>query len=104
MDAAQRGGDWKRLPAFPALLALFSQHRTSCTRTAIFADSDPCPVCPVLAQALANWIVPGIVLYLLDRSFRAWQTATNILRLAPTHVTVRGGTITLTIGWPEVRG
>ena len=62
------------------------------------------PLCPCPAQALANWIVPGMVLYLLDRSFRAWQTATNIVRLAPSHVTVRGGTITLTLGWPEVKG
>jgi len=50
-------------------------------------------------KALVNWILPGIVLYLLDRAFRYWQAATNYTYLPRQDIKISGNIITLTLRW-----
>lgn len=52
-------------------------------------------------KALANWIVPGLVLYAVDRAFRMWQTACNVVKLSAEDVLVNGAIITLRLRWPK---
>lgn len=52
-------------------------------------------------KAFMNFIAPGLVLYLLDRSLRYWQLATNRIMLGPGDVTVNGPVVTVRLAWSK---
>lgn len=54
-------------------------------------------------KALATWIVPGFLLYMLDRAFRCWQAVSNFAKLSPSDVVINGSILTLRLRWPKVR-
>eukprot|EP00798_Chlamydomonas_sp_ICE-L_P001695 gene1695-33097_t len=52
-------------------------------------------------KGLANWIAPGLVLYVLDLSFRWWQAANNVVHLDADDIFVNDAIITLKLSWAK---
>eukprot|EP00798_Chlamydomonas_sp_ICE-L_P004966 gene4966-34745_t len=52
-------------------------------------------------KGLANWIAPGLVLYVLDLAFRWWQAANNVVHLDVDDIFVNDAVITLKLSWSK---
>jgi hypothetical protein len=53
-------------------------------------------------KGLANWILPGLILYGVDRAFRYWQLATNWTSITFADFSVNGNILTLRLTMDKV--